>query len=268
MNRTDTTTAGAAGAGADGDDQAWRDALAGLTVPAPADLLDRVAARWSYVEGPVEDVFVAFTPDGIASVAPASSVHDDAEFTEAFRQHFGRPVLPAPGAPDGVEEALRTGDATGLRFDLRGRTAFERDVLHATLAIPPGELRPYAWVAWQIDRPRAVRAVGSALGHNPVPLLIPCHRVIRSDGTVGDYGFGSPMKRRLLGAEGVDLDRVEATVRRGWVVVGDDRSGLVCMPTCHRSEGVPPDHRHTFRTAGQAAAQGYALCPDCRPMGG
>ena len=68
-------------------------------------------------------------------------------------------------------------------------------MLTKTLEIPSGEVRPYGWVAREIGRPKAVRAVGSALGRNPVPVLIPCHRVVRSDGHVGNYGLGVPMKR-------------------------------------------------------------------------
>ena len=208
----------------DAPDTALTAALAGLVEPAPAHLLDRVVARWSYVEGPVEDAYVASTRSGIVSVVPAAAVAGDAGFASAFRHHFGRPLVPATRPPDGVEEALRTGDATGLIFDLTGRTEFERQVLTTTLHIPAGELRPYWWIADQIGRPRAVRAVGTALSHNPVPLLIPCHRVVRADGTVGQYGFGSEMKQRLLEGEGVDV----AGVAAGWA--GRNRRGMETAP--------------------------------------
>jgi O-6-methylguanine DNA methyltransferase len=153
----------------------------------------------------------------------------------------------------------------GVERDLRGRTPFERAVLEATLSIPPGELRPYGWVAWQIGRPRAVRAVGTALGHNPVPLLIPCHRVIRSEGSMGQYGFGPDMKRRLLDGEGIDVDRVEQMVRGGASLVGDPVSRVACMPTCHRS--VAGGDRRGFRSLAEAEEAGYRPCPSCRPAG-
>ena len=197
------------------EDTVLATALAGLSVPAPAGLYDRLAARWALVEGPVEDVYVGFTRTGIVSVVPATSVDGDEGFAAAFRHYFGRPLLRSPRPPAEVERALRTGDATGLEFDLGGRTDFEREVLQMTLQIPAGELRPYSWIARQIARPRAVRAVGTALGHNPVPVLIPCHRVVRADGSMGQYGFGTAMKRRLLEGEGVDVDRVVALVRGG-----------------------------------------------------
>lgn len=95
------------------------------------------------------------------------------------------------------------------RFDLSGLTEFERAVLEKTLEIPPGQVRSYAWVAREIGRPRAVRAVGSALARNPIPVLIPCHRVVRSDGVIGQYGAGgTAAKRAILESEGVDTRRL------------------------------------------------------------
>jgi O-6-methylguanine DNA methyltransferase len=81
-------------------------------------------------------------------------------------------------------------------------TAFELSVLKATLEIPFGETRTYQWVARRIGRPGAVRAVGSALRKNPYPLIIPCHRVIRSDGSLGKYaGKDSGRKKELIELE-------------------------------------------------------------------
>lgn len=81
-------------------------------------------------------------------------------------------------------------------------TPFEWQVLKVTLTIPIGETRSYAWVARQIGKPKAVRAVGQALRKNPYPLIIPCHRVVRSDGTLGGYaGKMSGKKAKLLAME-------------------------------------------------------------------
>ena len=70
------------------------------------------------------------------------------------------------------------------------------------LTIPRGETRSYAWIAKKIGKPRAARAVGAACGANPVPIIVPCHRVIASDGSLGGFGGGLPLKRRLLKLEG------------------------------------------------------------------
>jgi O-6-methylguanine DNA methyltransferase len=80
-------------------------------------------------------------------------------------------------------------------------TDFQRRVYLATAAIPRGETRSYRWVAQRIGQPRAARAVGQALGRNPFLPAIPCHRVIRADGSIGGYARGLRAKRRLLTAE-------------------------------------------------------------------
>jgi methylated-DNA-[protein]-cysteine S-methyltransferase len=86
--------------------------------------------------------------------------------------------------------------------DLSLVSPFTRQVLHATARIPYGEVRPYAWVAREIGRPRAARAVGGSLHINPAAPIIPCHRVIASDNTLGGYGGGLEMKKWLLRLEG------------------------------------------------------------------
>jgi methylated-DNA-[protein]-cysteine S-methyltransferase len=86
-------------------------------------------------------------------------------------------------------------------LDLSGATPFQRQVWGKTRLIPYGETRSYAWVAKQIAKPAAVRAVGQALGRNPLPIIIPCHRVIASDGQLGGFGGGVEMKKCLLSLE-------------------------------------------------------------------
>lgn len=85
-------------------------------------------------------------------------------------------------------------------------TEFEWNVLQTTMTIPLGETRSYKWVAEKIGRPKAVRAVGQALRNNPYPLIIPCHRVIKSDGALGAYaGKYDQKKKRLLAVEKIIL---------------------------------------------------------------
>ena len=96
----------------------------------------------------------------------------------------------------------RCGEGEGP-FDLRGPSVFQQSVLVSCATIPPGVVRPYGWIANELHKPGATRALGTALAKNPIPLLIPCHRVVRSDGSVGNYAFGPEMKRELLIHEGV-----------------------------------------------------------------
>jgi methylated-DNA-[protein]-cysteine S-methyltransferase len=86
-------------------------------------------------------------------------------------------------------------------LDLSGATPFQREVWKMTRLIPYGETRSYLWVAEQIKRPRAARAVGQALGRNPLPIIVPCHRVVASDGGLAGFEGGVEMKRHLLWLE-------------------------------------------------------------------
>jgi methylated-DNA-[protein]-cysteine S-methyltransferase len=83
-------------------------------------------------------------------------------------------------------------------LDLTGLTPLQRAVLRATAEIPHGEVRSYGQIAMQIERPRACRFVGTALGRNPFPVVIPCHRIIRADGSPGQFGGGTELKKRML----------------------------------------------------------------------
>lgn len=171
--------------------------------------VDQLVTTHEYVlvEGPLGPLFVAFGPRGLTQVAPAGvGVVSPADFERQYELRLGRRPRPAALPPPGLLAALHHGSPRGLAFDLSRLSAFGRAVLAVTAEIPFGQVRPYAWVAEEVGRPRAVRAVGSALARNPLPVVIPCHRVVRSDGRVGEYAFGTDCKRVLLEREGVELD--------------------------------------------------------------
>ena len=88
-----------------------------------------------------------------------------------------------------------------IDLDLEGCTPFQRDVWEATIRIPYGQLRSYGWIADEIGRPRAARAVGQALGANRLPIIIPCHRVVRFDGSLGGFSGGLHWKEELIELE-------------------------------------------------------------------
>lgn len=90
-------------------------------------------------------------------------------------------------------------------LDLSGATTFQRKVWETTIAIPRGECRSYLWLAIEVGSPRASRAIGGAMGANPLPIIIPCHRVISSGGTLGGYSGGLDTKKWLLELEGYEL---------------------------------------------------------------
>jgi AraC family transcriptional regulator of adaptative response/methylated-DNA-[protein]-cysteine methyltransferase len=106
-------------------------------------------------------------------------------------------------APESSTSSYVNVPATADLLDTFHPTAFQRKVLLATAAIPEGSTSTYAELAAMVGSPRAVRAVGNALAQNPLPFLIPCHRVLRSDGGLGGYRFGVALKRSVLQSEGV-----------------------------------------------------------------
>jgi O-6-methylguanine DNA methyltransferase len=247
--------------------------LRALRPPAPEtllpDVLQRVGLADEYVglDSPLGPIFVAYNGRGVSAVVRQE---EQERFESSFRDSFGRPIRAARRTPERllgeVHRQLETGRARGLRFDLRGRTAFEREVLQTALRIPRGEVRPYGWLAREIGRPRAVRAVGTALGHNPIPLLIPCHRIVRSDGTIGEYGLGGPTaKRRMLAWEGVEPAELEALARAGIRYLGSDTTGIFCLPTCRHARRIGDGHRQAFGSTAEAVGAGYRACLDCRP---
>lgn len=185
--------------------------------------------RYVQVESPVGELYVAFNDLGISHVATTEAVGGDrATFEALFRAAHGREARPDGETPSALVTAVRCGRGDELRYDLRGLTEFERAVLATTEEIPRGEVRSYSWVAHGIGCPRGARAVGMALSRNPVPILIPCHRVIRQDGLVGRYVFGTSMKRALLEHEGVGV----VDERRGPVVTDRSLHATACVSPC------------------------------------
>jgi len=91
------------------------------------------------------------------------------------------------------------------RLDLSGATSFQREVWGVARRIPYGETRSYLWVAEQLEKPKAARAVGQALGRNPLPVIVPCHRVIASDGKLGGFSGGLELKQHLLRLEAIPV---------------------------------------------------------------
>jgi O-6-methylguanine DNA methyltransferase len=259
-------------------DSGWiaecRQLLADLRAPAtlaPATILPGVrerivtSDRYTTLDSPIGTLFVAYNDAGIAAV---QRTDDAAAFVQHFRQRFGRAIRPDPSPPTDLLATIRAylaGDEAELHFDLRTQTPFERDVLLKAREIPRGEVRPYAWIAREIGRPKAVRAVGTALGNNPVPLLIPCHRVLRSDGTIGDYVFGSANKRAVLEAEGVAPAVLEGLGRHGVRFLGDPQGGTFCLPTCG-SMHLRAERFLQLHSEREALATGLEPCRNCRPV--
>jgi len=226
-----------------------------------------LADGYAEVATPVGPLYMAYNARGISAVNLSG---DDTTFERMFAQRFGRPArrvaaLP-PALSRAVEAAIRGERPHRLTFDLSSVSEFERKVLLKALEIPRGQVRPYAWVAREIGHPKAVRAVGTALAKNPIPLLIPCHRVVRSDGHLGRYSLGDDaMKGKLLQAEGLNPAEVETLAERGVRFIGSDTTRIYCFPSCQHAQRIAPRHRVTFTSADAAAREGYRPCHACRP---
>ena len=209
-------------------------------------------------------VCVAWNAAGVSAVRLASDDH----FEIWYADRFGRRVVPAI-EDDSISSAARAklhGDDVAVPVDLRDCSPFEQRVLHKAAEIGRGTARPYAWVARELGTPEATRAVGNALGRNPVPLLIPCHRVIRTDCSAGSYVFGADAKRELLEHEGLDFDVLESVTRRGFRYIACD-DGYFCLPTCGDiATRLDEPGYHGLRTAEEAHACGLRPCATCRPI--
>jgi O-6-methylguanine DNA methyltransferase len=241
-------------------------------VEAPAGVLPSVLERtghrdaYTRCDSPIGPVYVAYNGRGISAVLTAASA---AEFEAAFQRRFNRPLRYVESLPETLASLWRqqwqAPSRPNLPVDLRGLKDFERAVLQKAREIPRGEMRPYAWVAREIGHPKAVRAVGTALGHNPVPLLIPCHRVGKSDGRIGNYAFGTAAKQTILDYEGVDIAGLERLARSGVRYCGSDTTHIYCFPTCRHARRISDRHRVMFRSDADAARSGYRPCKVCRP---
>jgi methylated-DNA-[protein]-cysteine S-methyltransferase len=157
------------------------------------------------IGSPVGELLVAVTPRGLAAIAFEGDDRD--RVLDRLARELSPRVLVAARATDDVRRELdeyfrgarRRFD---LRLDRRLMSPFAKDVLGATARVPFGRLATYGEIAGRIGRPKAARAVGAALGANPIPIVVPCHRVIGAGGNLTGYGGGLPRKELLLRLEG------------------------------------------------------------------
>ena len=172
-----------------------------------ADELDEVDVGYRVVDGPVGRLLLAATPSGLVRVAFASE-GEDAVLQELADRVSPR-VLPLPSRLDETARELDEYFAGRRRqfdvaLDWQLSSGFRRGVLgHLAVDVEYGHTTSYAGLATLAGSPRAVRAVGTACATNPIPVVVPCHRVVRSDGSMGRYRGGEEAKHALLELEGV-----------------------------------------------------------------
>lgn len=185
-----------------------------LPAGAAAAAAERFAAAaepdvaFDVLQTPVGPLLAAVTPVGLARTAYTAGADPD-EILDQLADRLSPRVLRVPGRLDDTRRELEeyfagTRRAFDLSLDWRLTTPFQRRVLTATAAIPYGETGTYSEVAAAAGSPSGARAAGNALGANPIPIVVPCHRILRGGGALGGYTGGLDVKRTLLALEGAE----------------------------------------------------------------
>jgi methylated-DNA-[protein]-cysteine S-methyltransferase len=183
-----------------------RSAAAAASVAELAERERLLDVAYASYDSPLGTGYVAATERGIVAVALPN--HDEDDFLEKLADGISPRVLELPARLDEARRELDQYFEGGRRrFELELDWAlvppgFYGRVLRVTAKLPFGATATYSEVAREAGNPRAYRAAGTALGTNPIPLVVPCHRVLRSGGVIGNYGGGPEMKRFLLEHEG------------------------------------------------------------------
>jgi methylated-DNA-[protein]-cysteine S-methyltransferase len=203
-------------------DQVYRESEVG-PCPVPRFLPTKPVAWYTVVSSPVGPLFVAATNDALVEIE-FSKGRDERDLRRHLSERGFEPRPLAAAPHDGAGPSRRVIDRVtqqlseyfggrrnsfDLPLDFSGLPEFTREVLTATANVPFGKLDTYRGIAAQIGKPSATRAVGNALNRNPVPVVVPCHRIIRSDGSAGGYGGGLDVKFRLLAHEGVMMNWIK-----------------------------------------------------------
>jgi methylated-DNA-[protein]-cysteine S-methyltransferase len=232
------------------------------------DLIRRPQAALGVVKSPLGDLLVAATGRGvvlnrylrggadlsatIARLRPFFDLVDDRRAAEAIGQEVRRYL---------------TGDARALRHkvDLTlAQSTFQKNILSELQSVPRGAVLSYRALGMAAGSANSARAVGNALHNNPIPVYVPCHRVIASDGGIGGYGGGLSRKLQLLRVEGFAMDSVDTNISGG-SVWGNRKTMIYCRPRCRVAARVDAGQILFFADSKQARRAGMRPCKLCRP---
>jgi methylated-DNA-[protein]-cysteine S-methyltransferase len=227
----------------------------------------RPVARVGLIDSPVGRLLVAESDRGLLAVQ-FLDVPDAPDALAGLREGFDLVEDSRAAARIGQEiQRYLDGDMHALDrpVDLRlVRSDFQRRALTLLRrTIPPGSVITYQGLAAAVGAPSGQRAIGNTMATNPVPLYVPCHRVIRSDGTIGNYGGGVTRKIKLLRAEGFSVAR-DQRVPAG-SVMGHLVTHIFCRPQCHAAMRASPAKSVIFANSGRARSAGLRACKLCRP---
>jgi methylated-DNA-[protein]-cysteine S-methyltransferase len=227
----------------------------------------RPLARVGVIDSPVGRLLVAESARGLLAVqfldvpgAPdaLAGLKEGFDLVEDPRvgERIGREIERYLG---GDMHALdRPVDLSLVRSDFQRRT-----LMRLRRTIPPGSVITYQGLAAAVGAPSGQRAIGNTMAINPVPLYVPCHRVIRSDGTIGNYGGGVARKIKLLRAEGFSVARDHRLPASS--VMGHLVTHIFCRPQCHAAMRASPARSIIFANSGRARSAGLRACKLCHP---
>jgi len=215
---------------------------------------------------PVGPVLVCLSGRGIAMIQYLRSPTDQPKAVAELRRYFD--LVPDQSAVARVAQELdrfMAGDEAALRskIDLSlvsGR--FQRRALQRLLEVGPGAILTYGSLAAWCGAPNAPRAVGGAMHDNPIPVYVPCHRVVRSDLSLGGYGGGLDVKRKLLSVEGFSFTPSGSLAEDG-AVWGNRNSQIFCRPGWHALARANRANALLFRSADRAVQSGMRACRIC-----
>lgn len=229
----------------------------------------RPVARFGVIQSSVGRLFVAESDRGLLGVRFADSGDDSAMLT-TIRQKFDPREDPAAAARihDEIERAL-AGDSDAVTHrpvDYSLVTSqFQRRAFVRLRQVPAGGVVTYQALAAAIGAPSGQRAVGNAMATNPIPIFVPCHRVIKSDGTIGNYGGGVERKLKLLRAEGFRVGKGNRVPSEA--VYGHWQSHIFCKSDCSAVRRADRKKWIIFTDSDRARGSGMRPCKLCRPTG-
>jgi len=229
--------------------------------------IERPRARVAVINTALGRLLIADGPRGLIAVKYLDS-SDGAGALRDLRMRFDLEEDPVTAAriADEIERFLKgDGDAVARRrVDLSlVESDFQRRALKRLRTVPPGSVVTYAALAEAIGAPSSQRAIGNTMASNPLPIYVPCHRVIKSDGTIGNYGGGIARKLKLLSAEGFRADRGNRLP--GTVVYGHWASRIFCRPACTSVRRASRKRWLIFGDSAHARGAGLRACKICHP---
>lgn len=251
------------------DDQTL-DAMIVTTRPRIAramEILRRPQARVGVIPSPIGRLLVAESDRGFATIHFMSMKDSTQRALELLRRKFDL-IENEPGTRRiaAQVDSFFEGDVevTDHPVDLSVvDSEFQRRALTLLRKVPAGAVITYHALAATVGQPDSQRAIGNTMASNPIPLYVPCHRVVRSDGTIGNYGGGVDNKIKLLRLEGFDVGRDLRLPSRA--VMGHRKTGIYCRPDCSAATRADPSRVLIFADARSAGHAGWRACKLCRP---